>query len=440
MNDKQLDISHDINFSCRRCGQCCRCLDVPLMAGEKERLESIDWGSMAADLPGKQLFVQLPETAPTPIKRFRLARQEGRCVFLEWDNSCLIENRFGREKKPLACRQFPLVLVDEPQSTVVSVSFVCSSVLENSGEPLVAREMEIRSLLEEAPVDAMNGGYSGWEGRVSIPSKMLLTAAIGLDWHSYEALERRMTTLLEDETHILVLRLLAWQRFFDGALAQYGRGTKTAGPFGNWMEHMYSQKAENWLYGLESPWKKGKPAKQRYLVAAVAPLLENVWPGLPGPNGSVLEQRLAIVRGQGKVSLHSLATELDVRAMAGVRFDQDLPQLRTLLVRYLRENLRRKFLLNYRNLWKGNKYLLLYLAIIKWYSLALAANRGLETVGIDELRSSVRAVESLYANQRRLSSALAGRRLQAAVVDFLLNTLVAPEDLAADYCEGYSTR
>lgn len=440
MNEKELDIAHDIHFSCRRCGECCRCLDVPITASEKERLGSIEWGSVAPELVGRTLFKQVPEKAPSSTRRFMLAREDGRCVFLERDNSCLIENRVGREAKPLACRQFPLVLVDEPQSTVVSASFACSSVLENSGEPLAAREREIRSILEEIPANGENREYVGWEGRVSIPSNIVLTAAIGLDWHSYEALERRMATLLEDETHILVIRLLAWQRFFDGAIAQYGRGSKTSGPFSKWIEHMYSPKVEKWLYGLESPWKKGKPSKQRYLIAAVAPLMENSWAGKPAANGSILGQRLAIVRGKGLVCLPSVATEIDVGAMAGVRFDQDLSQQRTLLVRYLRENLRRKFLLDYPSLWKGNQYLLLHLAIIKWYSLALATSRGLETVGIDELRASIRAVESLYVNQHRLASTLAGHRLDAAVLNLLLDVVVAPEDLAADYSEGYYTR
>jgi Fe-S-cluster containining protein len=439
MNDKELGIANDINFTCRRCGHCCRCLDVPLLPEEMERLGRIDWGSVAPELAGKVLFSQSPATTQLSSQRFQLARQDGRCVFLEGDNICLIEDRIGRDAKPLACRQFPLVFVDEPQCTIVSASFVCSSVLENSGEPLAAREGEIRSLLEEPT--AGGDEYGGWEGRVAIPPRIVLTAAIGLDWHSYEAMERRLTTLLEDETHILVIRLLAWQRFFDGALAQYARGSKTSGPFSKWIEHMYSPKAESWLYGLESPWKKGKPAKQRYLVAAAAPLMESSWQGKKSSvNGSMLGQRLAIIRGKGVVRLPSIAAELDVRKLVGVQLDQDLPELRPLLVRYLREKLRQKCLLDYSSLWKGIQYLLLHLALIKWYSLALAAGRGMKTVGVDELRMSIQAVESLYVSQRRLAGVLARRRLDVTVLNLILDALVNPEDIAADYSEGYLTQ
>ena len=430
-----LDVAHDVRFTCRRCGDCCRAFAIPLMPGEKEKLERFDWEAVSPRLRERDLFVRIPGDVAAVEPRFVLGRLDGRCVFLEDDNGCLIHQQLGYEAKPLACRLFPFVLALEPFGTVVSASFACSSVARQEGAPLRSRESEISSLGHDPLWQAAEEAGVELGGRVRVPERIVLAADVGLDWYSYQALERAMVAMLLEPSHTLAVRLLAIYRLVDGAVAEYGRGSKTTSPFATWMEHMTRGSGERWLYRAEPGDSSGSPGRQRAGLAPLISLVEARW----GPERDVGRQRwplgqvVALARGRGRVFLHSLESEIGLEEMDRVELDQDSPALQPLLVSYLEECLRRKALLGYPNVLKGTRYLLVYLALVRWYSVAAAVARGRRRAGIEEVREAIRTVEAGYAHHTLLPRLLAQHGPSSFLVTLLLDMACSPADLITNF-------
>jgi lysine-N-methylase len=131
------------NWDCHSCGDCCRRLEGVITAEEKQRIEALD---LAND----------PEVAPKPwfapvgrgSKNWRLAhRRNGQgCVFLTKGNHCRLQERFGAEVKPFACRLFPYLLIPAGNHWRVGMRFACPSAAANLGRPVTEAEKELVQL------------------------------------------------------------------------------------------------------------------------------------------------------------------------------------------------------------------------------------------------------------------------------------------------------
>ena len=106
---------------------------------EKHRIEALD---LAND----------PEVAPKPwfapvgwgSKNWKLThRPDGGCVFLTTGNRCRIQERFGADAKPFACRLFPFVLIPAGNHWRVGVRFSCPSAAANQGRPVADAENDL---------------------------------------------------------------------------------------------------------------------------------------------------------------------------------------------------------------------------------------------------------------------------------------------------------
>jgi len=95
--DTRLQDSTRDGFSCQRCGACCRGPgDVVLESGEVERI---------ASLLGLAFYAFTARYTRLLDDRQGLSlteRPDGACIFLQDDNTCLIQ-----EAKPQQCRSFP---------------------------------------------------------------------------------------------------------------------------------------------------------------------------------------------------------------------------------------------------------------------------------------------------------------------------------------------
>lgn len=438
MGSNWLDISYDVRFTCQQCGDCCRGLNVTLLPGEKERLEAFDWASASPRLAEEDLFVPVPARGGPAGPLFHLAQREGSCVFLEEDRRCLIHDRLGYAAKPLVCRQFPLVFAEEPSTTVVSASFACRSVAEHVGRPLRDQEVEIRALLEDPLGQEVRDKGVQVSGRLSVPDRIVLTAQIGLDWYSYQALEMAMVAMLEEDTHTLAVRLLAVHNLVEGAVAQYGRGIKTTASFSDWIAHMKSDAGQYWLYQEASAGRAGSPGRQRATLAPLISLVEARWAaerGVAQAKG-MLGQAVALAQGRGPVLLPSLEAGIHLEEMSRVIFDQDSPRLQPVLVRYLGECLRRKVMLRQPSVRKGSYYLLVYFALVRWYAVALAVARSRGEAGVEELREAIRTVEKCYVHHNLLPKLLAEQATVASLMSLLMDLVSTPADLVTNFYRG----
>lgn len=130
------------------------------------------------------------------------SQRQGRCVFLEDDGLCAVHRDLGVEAKPRACRQFPFLLRPGPRGVVVGTSFFCPSIQANRGRPLADYEAELRGLLEETPLPALDPeGVEVHEGRK-------------LGWRELGALERfllrRLKGGVEEALGVAFFSLCRW--------------------------------------------------------------------------------------------------------------------------------------------------------------------------------------------------------------------------------------
>lgn len=140
----RLEIPPWQNHACLACGACCRRgFEIWVPEPEKARLEETDWAAHDPALAGRPLFRRTP-------RGYRIDLDAtGACRYLAPDNLCRMHGVLGFEKKPLTCKQFPLVFGSAPGVRYVGVLFSCPSICRNEGKPLARQKSLARDLLAE---------------------------------------------------------------------------------------------------------------------------------------------------------------------------------------------------------------------------------------------------------------------------------------------------
>ena len=117
----------------------------------------------------------------------------GSCVFFEGDrgNLCAIHRELGVESLPMACRQFPRVVLQDPRGTLISLSHFCPTAAALLRESPPATAFDI----VEAPHSlALAGHAEGLDARDVLPP--LLRPGMLADYDGYDAWERRAIGVL----------------------------------------------------------------------------------------------------------------------------------------------------------------------------------------------------------------------------------------------------
>jgi len=233
--------------------------------------------------------------------------------------------------------------------------------------------------------------------RYPVPERVILSAQLGLDRQSYQALEKALIDILWDEAYPFTQRVLAAFVLVDAAVIEYGRGSKSVSAFSVWLDHMLSPDKLEWIYREAAGKRKVNPLNRRRLLAPVICAQEARGAresGGRGPGG--LGCALAIARGRGRLFLPSLSTEVSLDAMERLDLDPDLVRLVPILVDYLVDCIRRGLLVRHSNVLKGMRFLLVKLALVRWYAAAVATAHGGDRVGESEVREAVAIMNSLY--------------------------------------------
>lgn len=133
------------NYSCNCCGQGCRSFLVPVRAAEREAIEK--QGDWRGELKVGELFVR--HRAAGKWGYGLAKRADGRCVFLDEDNLCLIHKSYGLRAKPLACQLYPFVLTPFGGRLKVGLRFDCPAVCRSEGRELMGYRKELKQLSRE---------------------------------------------------------------------------------------------------------------------------------------------------------------------------------------------------------------------------------------------------------------------------------------------------
>ncbi|MDD2710878.1 MAG: YkgJ family cysteine cluster protein [Verrucomicrobiae bacterium] len=191
------------NWSCLGCGRCCRVHTIVLTGDEKERIEKLDWRGQNASLPQPWLESSSDKNSAAQPQ---LARQtDGACVFLTGEGRCLLQNLFGAEAKPRACRIFPFTFQPAGKKHIAAgLRFGCPSAASNRGRPLAQQNPDLQALAHLAIPPRAN----------ELPPPPVKPGC-QLDWPAFLSLVHALGELLNDESVPLSIRwlqILAWTK------------------------------------------------------------------------------------------------------------------------------------------------------------------------------------------------------------------------------------
>jgi Fe-S-cluster containining protein len=170
-------------YRCHDSGACCSAgWAIPVEVSIHRTLD-------AALASGRLRTARSPSTAPfvdadLPAELARLLATDagGACVFHDPElRHCAIHAALGAEAKPLSCRAFPRIIVDDPRGRAVSLSHYCPSALDLLFEPGPI------ALAHHAP-EADDDSVEGLDARDALPPALRDDALI--DWESLTMWDR----------------------------------------------------------------------------------------------------------------------------------------------------------------------------------------------------------------------------------------------------------
>ena len=262
-------LSFHAHYRCRHNGACCTAnWPIPV---EADRLAVMHAAAANARLRPAD-FVE-PATPNAPVL-LRVVAHE--CVFFdaEQGRTCGVHTALGHDALPLACRQFPRVVVTDPRGVSVVLSHFCPTAAAMLTEPGTFRSRV--AIVENPPAFPADGEYVGLDARDSLPP--LLRPDVLMDWESWWEFERRAVEMLGNSTDppdatLLRLRqivedirtwspgqgaLLARVEEAFGAKADLEVGPTyllnrflAAHAFANWTAHL-GQGLRSWLLSIEA--------------------------------------------------------------------------------------------------------------------------------------------------------------------------------------------
>lgn len=165
----KLLIPEDSYFECTECGLCCgpfRNSSVSLKTS-RELMQS-ELGQRSGYLPVKILDDGSLSTAD---------RADGGCRFLTEEKKCELHET---PYKPRSCRQYPFIMRETPEGIVVGLSYSCPSVQANKGKPLEHYRAQLEAIVREKQPNVM-------------PKLVSISWGQGVSWEVYSQLEKFLT-------------------------------------------------------------------------------------------------------------------------------------------------------------------------------------------------------------------------------------------------------
>ena len=253
-------------------------------------------------------------------------RADGACGFLSADQRCRIHEELGAAKKPLTCRLFPYAFHAAADAVVVTASFGCPTIAANEGALIAAGESlaAIESLRKEwfdihpstpATLEFVKG--RSLTTRSLLLLRQSLIAMLRRESVDIRDNLRRIAATLEDLTRSRVLALA------DEDFAEYLKLT---------VPHAAAQ--------VEAPAARAPGALARLMQYGFLYTIASIRADLEHPGQS--RRQLRMMRLRLLAHFHGLAPGLErvsVKALRRRRVDINAPQIRPIVVHYLRSTL-----------------------------------------------------------------------------------------------------
>jgi Fe-S-cluster containining protein len=175
-------LSLHARYQCAHRGACCTSSwPIPIEADRLERLRAAVANEQLRPAAGAAPF-DSPGHAPADTPAL-LGIAEQQCVFYDSAaHRCQVHTALGHDALPLACRQFPRVVVTDPRGVSVVLSHYCPTAASLLGAG--ARV----AIVDDAPAFPVGAEYIGLDARTSLPP--LLRPEMLMDWESWWEFER----------------------------------------------------------------------------------------------------------------------------------------------------------------------------------------------------------------------------------------------------------
>jgi hypothetical protein len=285
----------------------------------------------------------------------------------------------------------------------VGLSFACTAVLANHGEPLADQ----RAALEEGAATAA--------ARLAVGGEARLHRRHGLSWAAAARVQGHLIALLETPGRSVAECLAAQAVYMDILLelvraTRGGATTQTHGPDSGREPDDAVVRAMGARYvegaGRDDLFRlagrvRHSPALQRAFLGMVTAFRHGLAAG-DAPRGRaailtrIVSHYLAHITRLGRVRLTGLPGAFSHATFRRVDAAMESPECQELLTRYFRHVIERQDLVLASSMWVGHRLVLMHHGLLRWYAVGFAHRAGVGTVGRDEVAAAIREVEKHY--------------------------------------------
>jgi len=183
-------LSFHAEYRCHRTGACCTSSwPIPVEADRLARMRAALATGALRPLAGAGSCFETPPGAPLETPAL-LKIVDHRCVFFDEANgrACRVHAALGHDSLPLACRQFPRLVVRDPRGVSIVLSHYCPTAAASLG-----RQAKV-TVVESPRAFPTNAEYEGLDAREALPP--LLCPDVLMDWDSWWMFEHLSVELL----------------------------------------------------------------------------------------------------------------------------------------------------------------------------------------------------------------------------------------------------
>lgn len=387
LDPRQIHLADGLSYACQYSGRCCEDFwEIPVDDESLARLKSLPLSSLSPKFLDPASYT---EPGSGPKGAVGLRRVGGRCVFLDPGRRCLIHRHFGAAAKPQTCHDFPFRYIHTPRGVFVGASMACPSIRGNSGRPLA----ELRQELAER--------YANSLSLAVVADPVELSAGLPIGFDAYEEIELCLKDLLAIETLSLDDRLIAGYvllQILDRAVRELGEPPDRAGENVVRLVNVFRQ--GNYRRPIAIARKaRGSARLHRALIGLLLTYrsaFDERQRGRLGRSAYLLYQYVRHMGGLGTLAMPPIEERLRPARLRAVRCDWSDPFFVHTVGRFCGHSLFRKDAILTTPLLKGYAFLLVFVALIRWYAAAYAVANDVSEVGRDEVEEAVGAVEKYY--------------------------------------------
>lgn len=185
-------LSTQAGYACRHAGACCSSgWPIPIERAAVAAVQAaIDVGRLRVAATAREADWRLPASGlPGDVAGVLRVAPGGACVFRDpVTRRCVVHGSVGVDALPMACRQFPRIVLADPRGTFVTLSHYCPTAAARLFDPVPL------AIVTDPPAFPADAAYDPLDARDVLPP--LLHPTILMDWPAYGAWESMLVAQL----------------------------------------------------------------------------------------------------------------------------------------------------------------------------------------------------------------------------------------------------